>query len=225
MSVIITPQNWIAELPDPVRTRVAERMKFIDLASGEVLKQAGDKPDGMFQVQSGYLRLLGLHPDGRQHLILLYGPGNPFCETTMVSRRAYHVHTTSALVATRVGRVDTEDFWDLYYSHPEIPEALCRKFASSISWAFQTRELQVTSKLRSRIVDMLVTIAKHAGQERASGITFELPISHTDIAEHLDVTRQAVQRECSFLSQAKLIQRSGDQWFISNTLAKGHSST
>ena len=218
MSAIIRTQNWIEGLPAPVRARIEERMISIDLAPGQILKQAGDRPDGMFQVQSGYLRLLGLHPDGRRHLLLIYGPGNPFSETTMVSRRSVHLHTTSAMVATRVRRLDTADFWELYYAHPEIPEALCRKFAASITWAFQSRTEQVTNKLRLQIASTLAALAKHVGQSEQCGISFDLPITHTDIAENLDVTRQAVQRECAALSEAQLIQRTEGRWFVSNQL-------
>lgn len=69
-----------------------------------------------------------------------------------------------------------------------------------------------------QIVAMLVTLAKHVGIVDGRGMSFDLPISHSDIAEHLDVTRQAVQRECAALSAAQLIKRSENRWLVSGQL-------
>jgi CRP/FNR family cyclic AMP-dependent transcriptional regulator len=214
MTGLLSGENWIRDLPEPVRRAVEERMVALDLAAGETLKKAGDAPDGLFQIESGYLRLLGLHHDGRQILILIYREGNTFGETPVVARRPFS-HTTVALTPARIRRLPLDQFWELYHRHPEIPESLCRKFASAITKGFTHREIRSTHKLKGQIGSMIANIAEYCGEaEPGGGISFGLPITQTDIAEHLDVTRQAVQREIGSLKEAGLLQKRNGRWHL-----------
>src|SRR3990167_6779983 len=99
-----------------------ERMVTRDLATGEVLQAAGAPPVGLHQLERGHLKLVGLLPDGRQTLILIYRPGNTLSESTLVSRRPFK-HTTIAITEVRVRLLPSADFWELYRRQSAIPEA------------------------------------------------------------------------------------------------------
>lgn len=212
---MVHDENWIAELPTAVRNALLARTTQQAVAAGETLKAAGDVPDAIYQVEEGFLKLMGLYPDGRKMLIELYSAGNSFGETAVIVRREGHFHSTVALVPTIVRRLARDDFWALYRAHPEIPEALSRKFAHKITRMFNSREIKATLRLRSQIAGLLLNVARRCGTEGPHGaLCFSLPISHADIAEHLDVTRQAVQREVGVLRQAGLVVRAGRGWTI-----------
>lgn len=214
MTGFLSSENWVGELPARVRSAVEARMVTLEVPAGATFKRTGEAPDGLFQVEKGYLRLLGLHSDGRQILILIYRDGNTFGETPMVAKRPFN-HTTIALTDTRIKKVGLGDFWDLYRSHPEIPESLCRKFAHNISKGFVRRELRATLRLRGQIAKMFANIAEFCGESASDGwLSISLPITHTDIAEHLEVTRQAVQREMSAMSDAGILQKHGGRWYL-----------
>lgn len=222
MTSLLDSEDWISELPSDVRAPLLAAMTTRTLEAGECLKETGDVPDACYQVESGFLKLMGLHPDGRPMLIRLYRTGNTFAETSVVARRTGHMHTTIALVPTRVRRLAREDFWHLYRAHPEIPEALCRKFANSITNLFLIREESVNYRLRERIMMVLSNIAEYCGDREPSGkVSFDLPISHSDIAQHLDATRQAVQREVTALQNAGLVSRRGARWYLSPSAPRG----
>ena len=219
MTGILSGENWIRDLPQSVREAVQERMVTVDLSAGAFLKKAGDAPDGLFQIESGYVRLLGLHHDGRQILILIYREGNTFGETPMVARRAF-THTTMALTRARIRKLSLNHFWELYHRHPEIPESLCRKFAAAITKGFVHRELIATHKLKGQIGSMIANIAEYCGEpEPGGGVSIALPITQTDIAEHLLVTRQAVQREIGALKDAGLVEKRDGRWHVGNLAA------
>lgn len=215
MTGIVHDENWIAELPVPVRDDLLRRTTRQIVQAGATLKAAGDAPDAIYQVEEGLLKLMGLYPDGRNMLIELYSPGNSFGETAVIVHRPGHFHTTVALVPTIVRRLDRDDFWALYRAHPEIPEALSRKFAHKITRMFNSREMKATLRLRSQIASLLLNIADQCGTARDDGtVRFVVPISHNDIAEHLDVTRQAVQREVAVLRRAGLILQADGGWTL-----------
>lgn len=216
---IMSGDNWIAELPKIVRVEVERRMKPQDVKAGTIIKNAGDPPSAMYQVEHGHVRLLGLHNDGEQVLILIYKTGNTFSESVLVANRPAN-HTTVALTDTRVLRLSREDFWELYHQHPEIPEALCRKFAGNISRQFMAREVRHTYRLRKLITLMFVNLAEHCGRMEAGGrVEISIPFTQSDIAEHYDVTRQSVQREIGALKAEGLLTKQQRRWYITDLTA------
>ena len=54
---IVSDENWIAALPPRIRDAVWARCTTIHVAIGQQFSHAGDSPDGMFQVATGFLRL------------------------------------------------------------------------------------------------------------------------------------------------------------------------
>jgi len=211
---IINREDWIGALPDAVRAVVEARMTSFSVEPGVPIKRAGEAATRIFQVESGFLSLIGLHVDGRQALITIYAAGNCFSETAMIARRA-HNHTTVALTSAVVRQLGSDDFWELYHRFPEIPEALCRKFAGAISRQMASREQRATQRLGQRIAAMFVNLAEHAGSATIHGGTrIALPITQSNIADLFDVTRQSVHREVSHLKQLKLVDKQQNEWIV-----------
>lgn len=210
---IIHNENWIAGLSDEVRTAIEARMTRVAIAAGGAVKRAGEAATRVFQVESGFLSLVGLHADGRQALITIYAPGNCFSETAVVSRRR-HNHTTIALTPAVVRQLESDDFWELYHRHPEIPEALCRKFAGAISRQMASREQRATQRLGRRIAWMFTNLADHAGHPKGDGTAVALSLTQTNIADLFDVTRQSVHREISRLRELRLIDKQDGVWMV-----------
>jgi CRP-like cAMP-binding protein len=213
---MMSRENWLAGLSPQAQAAIRQCMTTIDYDAGAVIRRAGDPAIGMYQVEHGYLKLLGLNPDGRQVLILLYGPGNCFGETPVVGQRPFN-HTTVALTDTRLRFLTERDFWSLYNEFREIPDTLCRKFAGNTSRMFAAREWRSTLRLRDLISSTFATLAARCGTRRGDGtIVIDLPLVQNDFAEYLEVTRQAAQREIGALKTAGLISQHRKQWLIHN---------
>ena len=214
MHGITSSENWIAELPSAVAAAIHARMTTLIFAAGEPLKQAGESPSRMHQMESGYVKLVGLLEDGRQSIITIYSPGNCFSETAVIARRPYH-HTTLALTDCRVRVLTADDFWDLYRAHPEIPETLCRKFANSISRQMANRDMRANHRLGKRIALLFESLAERCAEERVGqSCVISLPITQSDIGDHFDVTRQSVQREITALKAAGVLDKHMGRWII-----------
>lgn len=214
MHGITSNENWIAELPPAVAAAIHGRMTTLSFAAGEPLKQAGESPSRMHQMESGYVKLVGLLEDGRQSIITIYSPGNCFSETAVIARRPYH-HTTLAMTDCRVRVLAADDFWALYRRHPEIPETLCRKFANSISRQMASRDMRANHRLGKRIALLFESLAERCGEDRVgASCTISLPITQSDIGDHFDVTRQSVQREITALKTAGILDKHMGKWII-----------
>lgn len=211
---LVNTENWIAALPQAVRQDIHDRMTTRVLAAGETLKSIGAPPSGIYQVEAGYLRLIAELADGGQTLVVIYMPGNCFSESTLVARRPSN-HTSIAMTPARVRWLSTDDFWALYHRHPEIPEALCRKFANSMTRLLIRREMVATRRLRDMVALVFCNLADHCGRQDVSGeVTIELPLTQHDVADHLGVTRQAVQREIGALKKLGIVAKRDGFWRV-----------
>lgn len=210
---MISSENWVGALPGPIRAALLARSVERTYQPGETIGQAGTNPPGVIQVVAGYVRLHSLQEDGRQVLIAIYSRGNCFAETAVVGKRPLN-HTTTALSEVTIRCLPTDDFWQLYARHPEIPEALCRKFANALGRQIAHRELRASKRLGQCIGLVLQNASDVFGRNYVDGVEITCPISQQDIADHLDVTRQSVQREIARLKSAGLITRSGRRWLI-----------
>ena len=213
---MMSRENWLHELPAQVRDAIVARMTTVEIPAGKTLRRTGDHAVGMYQVESGYVRLLGLNPDGRQVLILLYRPGNCFGETPVIARRPFN-HTTVALTDVRLRMLAERDFWELYGEFREIPDALCRKFANNTSRQFVMREMRSTFRLRQLISMCFASLADHCGKPFVDGsVLVELPLVQGDFADFLEVTRQAAQREIGALKASGQISQGRGHWLLHN---------
>lgn len=211
---IINRENWIAELPAAVQSAVESRMSRFTVEPGMPIKRAGEAATRIFQVESGFLSLIGLHADGRQALITVYAAGNCFSETAMIARRP-HNHTTIAMTPAVMRQLEQADFWELYQRYAEIPEALCRKFANAISRQMASREQRATQRLGQRVAAMFVNLSEFAGQSEPDGsIRITLPLTQSNIADLFDVTRQSVQREINQLRDWGIVEKRLSSWFV-----------
>jgi CRP/FNR family cyclic AMP-dependent transcriptional regulator len=216
---LLSSENWISNLPQPVRADIIARSTLMRADAGEEFSTAGDMPKGMFQVVDGFLRLTGLQEDGRQTLITVYSAGNSFAETAVVARRPLN-HTTQAITPVAVRCLARTDFWELYAKHPEIPDALCRKFAAAIGRQIASRQLGTAVRLGKRVAMIFEELVQGAGRPLQDGrIAIDLPITQQDFADHLGVARQSIQREIRELKAARLIRREQRQWYVENLAA------
>jgi CRP-like cAMP-binding protein len=214
MPSITSNENWIGQLPPRVRAAVDARMDRVTFKAGDVVKATGDPSSAIHQMQRGYVKLMGLYEDGRQSFITIYAPGNCFSETAMVGSRNFH-HSAVALTDCVVGVIPREAFWALYQAHPEIPEALCRKFAMAISRQLATREERATHRLSKLVAMMFETLAEHcADVSTGNSAVISAPLTQSEIAAHFDVARQSVHREIDALRTAGLIDKQGGRWIV-----------
>lgn len=212
MHSILNTEDWIKFLPQDVQNEMRDQMQPIAVSAGNPLSSAGEPAIAMFQVESGFLRLTGLQEDGRQVLFTIYGPGACLAETAIVAQRPLN-HSVIAMTDARVRRLPAAAFWDLYQRHPSISDALCRKFAKTVSRQLGARESRVSDRLGRRIVTMFAELAATCGERLHDGsVQVALPITQTDIAEFFDVTRQSIQREITVLKRNGLLAKNEGTW-------------
>ncbi|MCI4643551.1 MAG: Crp/Fnr family transcriptional regulator [Hyphomonadaceae bacterium] len=206
--------DWISELPRDARSAIEARFQYRDVNSGEVIGETGHPCEGIYQVQSGYVKLLADHADGERSLLAVYMPGNCFCESPVIACRP-HNHTTIAAGLTRIGVLKKADFDELYNRFPSIPEALCRKFASAQSSLISYRETQNQTTVGQRVAMVLHNLAQISQTPQIDQYKeIDVPITISEMSTYLGLTRQTIQKEISQLKKRNLIVKLPGNWAV-----------
>ena len=214
MTRFVADDDWFRVLPRSIRSEVVKRTAVRRFSAGSEIGRAGDAPQHALRLVSGYVRLARLNENGQRASLAIYLPGHCFAERAILTGRRLG-HTTSALVDCEVAMLPKRDFLDLYARHREIPEALCKGFSRIIAKQAIAREFDGTVKLRGRIEEMFAEFARTCGSPEEDGyVPIGFPLSQSDIAELLGVTRQSVQLELSALRGAGFVFKRANRWWV-----------
>lgn len=214
MSGLVVADDWISGLPVAVQARISSRLHPRQLPAGVTLVAAGSPAAAIHRVAAGFIKQTAIGEDGERRLLTLYAAGACFAETAVIAGLP-HNHTAVALTDARAESLPTADFWRLYAAHPEIANALCRKFAGAIRRQVADREERVSTRLRGRIARLFDDLAAAAGVAEPDGrLRVDLPITQLDLAAHLGLTRQSIQRELGAFGSDRSIERLPRGWLV-----------
>ena len=216
--------DWIAELPRDIRSEFRARMTSAQFSAGEIITQSGTPAMCIHQVQSGYVKILKDLPSGDQVLLALYIPGNVFSESAVIVGREHH-HTTIAATNVTLNLLKKPDFDALYHTYREVPENLCRKLAHSMSLFLENREFTSLHDIRTQVALLFCNLADRCADQgrddshnssdsHGHGIQIDVPLTVTDIADFLGVSRQTVQKEISILKAQGTLDKTAGKWVV-----------
>lgn len=213
MQGFIVADDWIARLASPVRQAIEAQMLERPIAPGAELVRSGSMPEAIYRVRSGHVKQTGLQEGGERTLVTIYGPGACFAETAMVMSAPLN-HTTVGLTDAVVECLPGAAFWDLYSSHREIPDALCRKFATALRRVIAMREQAATSRLAPRMKLLFAELARTGKVLDDGRRQIDVPFTQFDLAAHFGVTRQSVQRELTSFRTDKIVLKQSRGWLV-----------
>lgn len=175
----------------------------LQLAAGRPLFHQGDPADCVFSLTSGIICLYAILSDGRRQIVSFLFPGD------LVGHEARRTHGLSAEAVSdatlcRFMRLRFERFAG---SHGALADERYRRATSELS-ATQARLVMLGCQTaRERLTSFLYHVYQRAGfGGRGGAKLLPLPMSRTDIADYLGLTRETVSREFTRLRKSGLIR-------------------
>lgn len=177
----------------------------IQCQRGQVVLQAGDPPDGVYLITSGYIKVYSIRSTGDLSLHVIYKPGElfPLLWTYRgTNTNAYY----EAMDDATLYRCDREQFLTMVFSHSEVAEIMLRQL-SEVHWVLANRiENLELARARDKIVFRLAFLGQRFGRGQKSGqILIQAPITHKDIADSVSMIRETASRELEKLEKEGLI--------------------
>lgn len=173
------------------------------LGRGQPLFHEGDPASRVFTVTRGTLKLYKLLPDGRRQVTGFMHPG----DFLGVSVHDEYAFTAEALEQTQLCVFPRSRFDDFTEDHAELERELYRLAAHELAAAQQQMVLLGRKTAGERLASFFLDLmerAERAGDAPARFI--DLPMSRSDIADYLGLTKETISRVLAQLKTRRLIR-------------------
>ncbi|HKY32110.1 MAG TPA: Crp/Fnr family transcriptional regulator [Candidatus Polarisedimenticolia bacterium] len=182
-------------LEDDDRRRLAPYVRLRDHADKEVLFREGDPSDRFCTVVQGQVKVVKSTPQGKERILEILGPGDPFGAVAAYQGRPYPA-SALALGPVRVLSLARSDFLALIERHPAIARGLLLGLTRRLMEL--TRTLSQSSRgVEERIAAFFLKMADRLGEQRGDGIAIPLALSRQDIADVAGATLETAIRVMS----------------------------
>lgn len=176
----------------------------------EIIFMEGDAYAGLYLVLSGRVKAFKTNPEGKEQIIHLLGPREPFADVPLFTGGPYAV-TAQALEDTRLLFIPRQAFLDLLHGNPEISLRMLGAFAKRLRQMVNLVESLSLKEVTARLARYLADEAT-----KASHSTFDLPISKVNLAAFLGTIPETLSRSLHELENRGIIAVQGKQIVIRN---------
>ena len=176
--------------------------RTLALAPGQTLFHEGDPANRVFTLTRGTLKLYRLLPDGRRHVTHFIHPGG----FVGISVDEEHGCSAEALEDAQLCWFPRSRFDDFVADRSVMERSLYWLAAQELSLAQEQALLLARKTATERLASFLLSLTKLRGSgSRGPGIV-RLPMSRSDIADYLGLTKETVSRTLSALKRRGLIR-------------------
>lgn len=192
---------FLREVPESTIKEIADRCVEKVHLRGEPIFLEGDPPKGLLVVRAGAVKIFKTGDGGREQILEIEGPGRSVAELPLFDGRPYPascaaVHDTVLLI------VRPGEFKELLARHPDLTQAVIASLAFRLRrMVMLARDLSL-SDVRRRLLDLLHELAGATG-------SFDLDLSHQELAARIGTVREIVSRTLSKLVQEGTIRIEG----------------
>lgn len=178
------------------------QMKF---SKNEALIQANEEPQGVYLIKSGFVKAYSISPTGNENLLLIHEAGDfiplPWAlDGTHTTGLRYEAMTdVSVLRASKVGlRLALG-------RNPWLSQQIMNQAVSMLSLYTQRIQTLEYRTARARVISELIHLAERFGKNQGKEIIVNAPITHQDIADSINMTRETASRAIELLFEEGLV--------------------
>jgi CRP/FNR family transcriptional regulator len=170
----------------------------LKLSSGETLFRQGDYISSVFTVTAGLIQTYRILPDGRRQVIGFHHPGD------LVDNSVSDAHdvTAEALGDTRVCAIPVRRFDAFVSEHPAMERELYVVAAKELAGAREQMMLLGRKTAAERLASFFLALSDRSKTDHV----INLPMSRSDIADYLGLTKETVSRVLAQLRNEGLIR-------------------
>lgn len=175
-----------------------------EFARGREIFAEGDPGDGFFLVVTGLVKIYKLSPDGKEQILHLFGPGEPFAEAAVFLGSSYPAHAM-ALEKSRVLFLPRRAFIELINRYPEVALNMLAALSLRLKKFAQLIEELSLKEVPGRLAAHLLYLS-HQQQGRDQVL---LPVSKNQLAGLLGTIPETLSRILGKMAKAGMISTDG----------------
>lgn len=206
-----------ADLTEGERTRIAERCRWVDCATGVQFIDHLDETTDCFLVAQGSVRVTVNSSTGKEISFRDIGAGDIVGELSALDGRPRSASVV-ALTNARIARLSSADLWDILNRNPNVAAVLIRRLTALVRLTSERVVAISALPVGPRVQAELLRLALEVGVVDNRAVILGAP-THAEIASRVAARREAVTRELAQLTDAGVIDRRGRDLVVSDVAA------
>ena len=182
---------------------------------GEVILRAGEPLSSIFYIKKGYARVYSLSKTGEELTLIIFRAGD-FFPTMSILVRPLNTYFIEAMTPCELLRASREEFVAFIKNNPEFHLELTKRILIRFGGVLERMEHLVFGNAGAKIASIILICAERFGKKEGSRIIIEVPLTHSDIASLVGLTRETTSIEIKKLVDKGLIGYKGRQLVVKN---------
>jgi len=171
---------------------------------GQTVFSEGDEGIGFYVVAAGKVKIYKVSLEGKEQILHIYGPGNPFGEVPVFSGENFPANAQT-LLKSHLLFFPRSAFTDLISRNP----SLCLNMLAVLSMRLRQFTIQVENLSLKEVPGRLASYLLYLVKEQESEDGVSLPISKGQLASLLGTIPETLSRILARMSDSRLIDVSG----------------
>jgi len=173
-------------------------------------------PEGVYQVQKGFLYSYTMSNQGKRKIQNIVKPGEIFpllINLTKTSSRFY----VEAMTDIKLSLLEKEEFFSQIYADSNLTQAFIQSLANYLNVYVERVENLEMDSIQKRVVGRLLQFASRFGIQKDNKTIFvQVPMTREIIGQSINISRENVSRELNKLQDKNLIAFQGKHLIILN---------
>jgi CRP/FNR family cyclic AMP-dependent transcriptional regulator len=203
--------GWFCDLSPEALAEYDALSTHFDLPPGGVLFAEGQRPNSVYVLCSGHVKLTSSSRDGKTLLVRVANPGDVLGLSAAISDTTYEV-AAQALGAVLVKAFKRNDFLQFIERHVEgslhAAEMLNHEYRAALTDACR---LALSGSIAGRMARLLLDLASGIAGEHTGPPHFHLSLTHEEVAAMLGRSRESVTRVLSEFKRKGILSIKGTQ--------------
>ena len=176
-------------------------------AKGERVFSTGDRPEFIYLLEAGYVKLVALDESGGERILNIFRPGDVFGEVLFsVEHRPFDA---VALDEARIAILPRVTFLNFLQGSNQWGLNFIRMVSDRLVVA--ERDLAALSRTwtRPRLIHLLLKLADNLGMSGTDGVLIRVPVTHETLANMIGASRVRVTSTLNQLQREGLLSKRG----------------
>lgn len=191
------------------------KFKPLHYKKGEVVLRAGDQPQGIFYLKSGYVRVYSFSKSGEELTLIIFKPGDIFPVSWAINN-APSGYFAESMTEASLWRVPREQFLEFVEDRPEILLELTSRMLERFLGLMRRMEYLAFGNAYAKIASILLICAERFGEKSGGNVVIQVPLTHSDIASLVGLTRETASIEMKKIEKKGLIGYRGRLLVVKN---------
>lgn len=174
-------------------------------AADQTLIWEGEAANEFFIITEGCCKVFKLLPDGRRQITGFLYPS----DIIGLASNSRYAYTAQALTDMKVCRFGREPVMDLFTVLPELCRKVCCVASNELASAQDQMVMLGRKNAAERLATFLLLLARRMRIRGENTLAIQVPMTRSDIADHLGLTTETVSRTVTEFRKSGLIELDG----------------